>query len=95
MYESLLSCVRTNCEFSDVFECPDGVRQGCVLSPTLFSMFINQLADHMEVNGKDGVEMLPDIMELFILLFADDVALLSTRTNGLQNQLDVLHSFVL
>ena len=91
MYESLLSCVRTNCEFSDVFECPVGVRQGCVLSPTLFSMFINQLADHMDVNGKDGVEMLPDIMELFILLFADDVALLSTSANGLQNQLDVLH----
>eukprot|EP00745_Piridium_sociabile_P024691 TRINITY_DN39152_c0_g3_i6.p1 TRINITY_DN39152_c0_g3~~TRINITY_DN39152_c0_g3_i6.p1 ORF type:complete len:696 (-),score=54.33 TRINITY_DN39152_c0_g3_i6:199-2037(-) len=90
MYNSLLSCVRSNHEFSEMFECPTGVRQGCVLSPTLFSLFINQLADHVEQKGKHGVQLLPDIMELFILLFADDLALLSTTPCGLQNQLNTL-----
>ena len=33
---------------------------------------------------------MPGVMELFILLFADDVALLSTTPTGLQNQLDCL-----
>jgi hypothetical protein len=33
---------------------------------------------------------MPDIMELFILLFADDVALISTTPVGLQNQLNCL-----
>ena len=33
---------------------------------------------------------MPGVMELFILMFADDVALLSTTPTGLQNQLDCL-----
>lgn len=90
MYKSLLSCIRVNNEFSDYFECPAGVRQGCVMSPTLFSMFINQLATHINDAGVHGVQLLPNLMELFILLFADDVALLSTTPGGLQCQLNTL-----
>ena len=92
MYKSLLSCIRVNGQLSDFFECPVGVRQGCVLSPTLFSMFINQLANHMNERGRHGVQLLPDIMEIFILLFADDVALLSTTPAGLQHQLNILQT---
>ena len=92
MYESLLSCIRTNGQLSEFFECPVGVRQGCVLSPTLFSMFINQLATDITEKGKHGVQLLPHIMETFILLFADDVALLSTTPGGLQHQLNILQT---
>ena len=37
---------------------------------------------------------MPGVMELFILLFADDVALLSTTPTGLQNQLDCLKNML-
>ena len=90
MYESLVSCVRVKNEFSDMFQCPVGVRQGCVMSPTLFSLFINQLADHINEAGIHGVQLLPNMLELFLLLFADDVALLSTSPRGLQAQLNSL-----
>jgi hypothetical protein len=90
MYESLLSCVRSCNGLSEYFECPVGVRQGCVMSPTLFSMFINQLAVHINNSGVHGVQLLPTMLELFILLFADDVALLSTTPRGLQAQLNTL-----
>ena len=89
MYNSLLSCIRANCKYSEFFECPVGVRQGCVLSPSLFSLFINQLENHVTAKGRHGIQLVPGVMELFILLFADDVALLWTPT-GLQNQLDCL-----
>ena len=39
---------------------------------------------------RHGVQLLLGWMELFILLFADDVILLATTPNGLQNQLDCL-----
>lgn len=90
MYDSLVSCVRVNNEFSDMFECPVGVRQGCVMSPTLFSLFINQLANHINDTGTHGVQLLPNMLELFLLLFADDIALLSTTPGGLQAQLNSL-----
>jgi hypothetical protein len=90
MYESLLSCVRVNGVLSEFFDCPVGVRQGCVLSPTLFSLFINQIVSHINESGRHGVQLLPGLLELFILLFADDVALLALTPYGLQNQLNCL-----
>lgn len=90
MYDSLISCVRINGEYTEFFDCPQGVRQGCVLSPSLFSLFINQLANQISEAGRHGIQLLPGLMELFLLLFADDVALLSTTIFGLQNQLNSL-----
>ena len=90
IYEKALSCVRMNDEFTDMFECPRGLRQGCVLSPTLFSVIVNELATEVSENGKHGVQLLPRFIELFILLFADGLALLSCSPTGLQTQLDCL-----
>ena len=88
-YSSLISCVRVKNEYTDFFECPNGVRQGCVLSPALFCLFI-KLAEHIQSTGKHGVQMLSGLIELFILLFADDGTLLATTPSGLQNQLNCL-----
>ena len=41
-------------------------------------------------NEKHGVQLHPDIIELFIMLFADDVVLLSYTSVGLQHQLNLL-----
>ena len=41
-------------------------------------------------NGKHGVQLHPDIIKLFIMLFADDVVLLSYTPVGLQHQLNLL-----
>ena len=90
MYDSLLSCVRANNDYSDFFECPVGVRQRCLLSPTIFSLFINQFAKYITDTGRHGIKLLSGLTELFILLFADNVALLATTPCGLQNQLDSL-----
>ena len=53
-------------------------------------LFINELARDIIKNGRHGIQLLPDMLELFILLFADDIVLLSDTIVGLQNQLDVL-----
>ena len=53
-------------------------------------MFINDLAADVIKNGRHGIQLLPDMIKLVILLFADDIVLLSDTIVGLQNQLDIL-----
>ena len=90
VYNSVLACVRVNSEYSNYFDCPIGVKQGCLLSPQLFSFFINELAVEISSRGKHGIQLLPGAIELFLLLFADDIILLSESVIGLQNQLNML-----
>ena len=90
MYQGLISCVQVNGNNTEFFHCEKGVRQGCNLSPTLFMMFINNLATSINMNGKHGYTKLQGILELLILLFADDLALMSTTPVGLQKQIDCL-----
>ena len=39
MYESVKTCVRVNGECTKYFECPVGLKQGCMLSPVIFFYF--------------------------------------------------------
>ena len=56
----------------------------------MFSFFINELAVELSKNGKHGIQLIPGATEIFMLLFADDVILLSSTPAGLQNQLNYL-----
>jgi exonuclease III len=87
MYSSVQSCVRWGQEVSDFFDCPAGVKQGCLLSPLIFSLLISEIGEIVSRNGRDGFQFLPGLKEFFLLLFADDIALVSTTPIGLQNQL--------
>eukprot|EP00916_Digyalum_oweni_P000500 GHVL01000935.1.p1 GENE.GHVL01000935.1~~GHVL01000935.1.p1 ORF type:complete len:141 (+),score=1.23 GHVL01000935.1:176-598(+) len=44
-------------------------------------------------NGKHGIQLTPDMMQILILLFADDVLLISYSGAGLQKHIDVLKQF--
>ena len=90
IYDSVLACVRDKSLYSSYFKCPHGVKQGCLLSPQMFSFFINELAVELSKKGKHGVQFIPGAVEIFLLLFADDVILWSRSITGLQNQLNCL-----
>ena len=90
IYATVQACVMSKLGLSDFFECFQGLKQGCILSPILFSMLINELANEILEKGKHGVSLGPAEIELFLLLFADDLTLLSSTVIGLQNQLNVL-----
>ena len=63
------------------------MKQGDVCSPILFSLFINELVLDIIKGGKHGAILTSTLVEIFILLFADDIILLSETAVGLQNQL--------
>jgi len=90
MYSEVKACVRWDHVTSEFFNCPFGVKQGALESSTIFSLYINVVADYVRQFGKHGIQLLPGTAELFFLLFADDIILLSTTPVGLQNQLNNL-----
>ena len=95
IYDSVKACIKTSQGVSNVFICPRGVRQGCSLSPILFCLFINELYDMFCSNDIRGIQMFPDITEIFMLMFDDDVALIADTIVGLQRQLNILSEFSL
>src|SRR5215203_4795388 len=55
LYKKVESSVLLGDTRTDFFEIEVGLRQGCILSPILFTLFINDLRDHLTKLGK-GVE---------------------------------------
>ena len=45
MNYSFCTCIRSEGFLSDSFNCVTGVRQGDVLSPNLFNLYVNDLPD--------------------------------------------------
>ena len=88
VYVSLSSCVRLNNRTTDWFDVTCGLRQGCCLSPVLFNLFINDLALRIKALGK-GVMVDEDL--ICILLYADDIVLLSENADDFQLLLDCLN----
>ena len=90
MYQGCQSCIRTDGVLSKLFQCETGVRQGDVLSPNLFNIYINDLPDIF----KDDTDS-PKLGEHFVncLMYADDLVLLSLSVAGLQGKLDKLNNY--
>ena len=72
------------------FQSKNRVRQGDCLSPTLFEIFINDIA---EVTNNCGAGIPINVGSVSILMYADDFALISETPDGLQKQLDALHKW--
>jgi hypothetical protein len=70
-----------------------GVKQGDPMSPLLFGLFIDELEGWMEERLGDRAGVLLGAMRLYMLLYADDLVLMSRSKAGLQRQLDVLAQF--
>ena len=91
MYDSVKAQIRCGTSLTEYISCTQGVKQGDVCSPVLFSLFVNELALEIISNGRHGANISNEFIELFILLFADDIVLLSETVIGLQTQLNSLH----
>ena len=87
IYVKVESSVVVNEQRTDWFELKTGVRQGCILSPTLFAIFIDGLATLVKQCTKGA--KLGGPLELHILLFADDIVLVADKIQDLQQMLHV------
>ena len=101
MYNNIKSCVQYNSEQSDFFPCLTGVRQGENLSPFLFSIFLNDLETFLIEHNCSPLTLVQDIyeqelnnlLEIFVILYADDTVLLADTRTGMQNALDLFQLY--
>ena len=86
------AAVRAQEGISDIFDCLMGVKQGCPLSATLFGLFVDGLEQHlMDTLGHDAPCLSGALIPL--LLYADDLNIMSTTPAGLQRLLNALQFF--
>ena len=69
-----------------------GVRQGCILCPLLFNLYINELPLSFN-HSKTDPFTLPNGTKLNSLLYADDLVIISKSKHGLENCLKTLETF--
>jgi len=74
------------------FSCSIGVKQGCPLSPLPFGLYLDGLEKHLDALDGDSPPQLVDIV-VKLLLYADDLALMSETPQGLHKQIDALSEF--
>jgi len=86
LYTDCEAAVDVNGTYTDYFDISSGVKQGDVISLTLFAIFINDLCQDMKELHL-GVKI-HDQLIVSILLFADDIALIADSEEHLQRMLD-------
>ena len=82
--------VKWKTQLSEKFTVGNGVRQGSVLSPSFFSIYIEDLLIRLKSNGY-GARVSPAFVGC--LAYADDVTLISPTVNGTERMLDMCTSF--
>ena len=92
IYAQGSAAVKTSAGVSEIFTCLLGVKQGRPLSPTLFGLYVDGPEKRLlQTSGIYALELTGDLVPL--LLYADDLVLMSTSKEGLQRQVDALADF--
>ena len=81
--------------YTPLFPIETGVRQGCVLSPILYSLFINDLALELKQQEARGIglPLRERTCRLTVLLYADDIVLLGESAEQLRQLMEVVAAY--
>ena len=90
LYEGVEGSVLMDNEQSRRFSVEEGLRQGCPLSPLLYSIYVMGMVEELE---KKGVGVKVDGMWCGALLYADDIVLIADSSAELQKMLDVVGGY--
>jgi len=87
LYASVKCAVRVNDYTSEWFDVKSGLKQGCLVSTTLFNLFLNDISELFEQSNM-GVKINGKIISH--LFYADDLVLIAENEEDLQHLLTLL-----
>ncbi|KAI8122629.1 RNA-directed DNA polymerase from mobile element jockey [Lucilia cuprina] len=87
LYDNTTSQVWDGSILSKPFTVTQGVKQGCLLSPVLFALYLKDLHEYLP----GGIIVSGTVVK--VLLYVDDIVLLSDCPIMLQNMIDALHKY--
>ena len=93
MYGQVKSYVRSKYGITNFLKFTKGVRQGCLLTPLLFALFLNDLEDYLKVNCASGIDLWD--IKICSLLYADDLILISNSEEDLKAQMRILGNYAI
>ena len=91
MYRNDKSCIQIGDKRTEFFYVNNGVKQGCILSPILFNMFLSDLVNTFRHQKSAPAKLNQSVIGS--LFWADDIVILAESKEGLQNSLDELHKY--
>ena len=91
VYNHVKSRVKHNGSLGEPFLSHIGVRQGECLSPFLFSMYLNDLEAELATKGLVGIDI--GTVNIYVLLYADDIILFGKTPDELQRALTILEEY--
>jgi hypothetical protein len=92
LYRKVSTKIRLDQCVSDNIAITEGLMQGCVASPLLFTLFISDIMEVIKNSGINGIDI-SDLYVLHVLLFADDMVLLPNSPRGLQLKINLLRNY--
>ena len=92
LYQNIKTCVKYNGFLSNYFGNHNtGLFQGEVLSPIMFSLFMNDCEMHFLKRCCPYIEL--QLISVFLLMYADDMVLIAESPSGLQQLIDNLYIY--
>ena len=91
IYTNTQICIKTKHGLTNDIKCTKGLKQGCLLSPILFILFLNDLKEMLLKEDLHFCSI--NNQTISHLLYADDFILFSFSKIGLQKQLNCLQKY--
>lgn len=92
IYKETKVAIKSKEKMAEEFWTFRGVRQGCILSPFLFNMYIADLDKYFREREIGGLKL--DKERIWSVAYADDVVLMAKNREALNNMLDTLKKFL-